>query len=92
MARGERLTELLKQPQYQPLPVEEQVVAIYAGVRGYLDKIAVGDVTRFQDGLLDAVRREGAEILQTIRSEGAISDKTEERLKAFVDNYARTFA
>ena len=92
LARGERLTELLKQPQYQPLPVEEQVVAIYAGVRGYLDKIAVENVTRFQDGLLDAVRREGAEILQTIKSEGAISDKTEERLKAFVDNYARTFA
>jgi len=92
LARGARLTELLKQPQYHPLPVEEQVVAIYAGVRGYLDKIAIEDVTRFQDGLLDAVRREGGEILQTIKSEGAISDKTEERLKAFVDNYARTFA
>ena len=92
LARGARLTELLKQPQYQPLPVEEQVVAIFAGVRGYLDKIAVEDVTRFQDGLLDAVRREGGEILQAIKSEGAISEQTEERLKAFLDNYAKTFA
>jgi F-type H+-transporting ATPase subunit alpha len=92
LARGARLTELLKQPQYEPLPVEEQVVAIFSGVRGYLDKIAVGDVTRFATALLNSVRSEGAEILGAIRAEAAISDKTEERLKTFVDNFARTFA
>ena len=92
LARGARLTELLKQPQYEPVPVEEQVVAIYAGVRGYLDKIAVEDVTRFATALLNSVRTEGAEILGAIRSEGALSDTTDERLKAFLDNFARTFA
>jgi F-type H+-transporting ATPase subunit alpha len=92
LARGARLTELLKQPQYEPLPVEEQVVAIFAGVRGYLDKIAVEDVTRFATALLNSVRTEGAEILGAIRSEGALSEKTDERLKAFLDNFARTFA
>jgi F-type H+-transporting ATPase subunit alpha len=92
LARGARLTELLKQPQYQPLPVEEQVVAIFAGVRGYLDKIAVADVTRFETGYLNAIRSSGADILQAIRSEGALSEKTEERLKAFLDGFAKTFA
>ncbi|MGB8275599.1 MAG: F0F1 ATP synthase subunit alpha [Alphaproteobacteria bacterium] len=92
LARGARLTELLKQPQYQPLPVEEQVVAVFAGVRGYLDKIAVDDVTRFETGLLSTIRTDGVEILDTIRSEGALSEKTEERLKAFLDSFARTFA
>jgi F-type H+-transporting ATPase subunit alpha len=92
LARGSRLTELLKQPQYQPLPVEEQVVAIYSGVRGYLDKIAIENVTRFETALLNAVREQGRDILDAIRGEGAISDKTEERLRAFLDNFAKTFA
>jgi F-type H+-transporting ATPase subunit alpha len=92
LARGARLTELLKQPQYEPQPVEEQVVAIFAGVRGYLDKIAVEDVTRFATALLNSVRTEGAEILAAIRTEGVLSEKTDERLKGFLDNFARTFA
>ena len=92
LARGARLTELLKQPQYNPLPVEEQVVSIFAGVRGYLDKIAVADVTRFEASLLNAVRSQAADVLQAIRSEGALSEKTEERLRGFMDAFAKSFA
>ena len=90
--RGARLTELLKQPQYSPLPVEEQVVAIYAGVRGYLDTIAVADVTRFELAVLADVRANHGDVLTTIRDEGAISDDTEAKLKAIMDEFAKTFA
>ena len=90
--RGARLTELLKQDQYAPLPVEEQVVAIYAGVRGYLDGIAVADVTRFQQSLLGRARADRADLLAAIRDEGEIGDDTERKLKAFMDDFAKTFA
>ncbi len=90
--RGARLTELLKQPQYTPVPVAEQVVAIFAGVRGYLDKIEVADVTRFETGLLSAIRDKQPELLAAIRDEGELSPETEEKLKHFLDEYARTFA
>jgi len=92
LSRGARLTEVLKQDQYSPLPVEEQVVSIFAGVRGYLDPIAVSDVTRFEHGLLDEVRAKGQDILAAIRTEQAISDDTEAKLTAFFDTYAKTFA
>ncbi|WP_029011041.1 F0F1 ATP synthase subunit alpha [Azospirillum halopraeferens] len=91
LARGARLTELLKQGQYQPLPVEEQVVSIFAGVKGYLDKVRVEDVTRFEKKLLDEVRAKGADILATIRNEKQITPATEERLKAFLDTFAKVF-
>jgi F-type H+-transporting ATPase subunit alpha len=90
--RGARLTEVLKQDQYSPLPVEEQVISIFAGVRGYLDPIAVSDVTRFEHGLLDEIRAKGEEILAAIRTEQAISDETDAKLTAFIDGYAKTFA
>jgi F-type H+-transporting ATPase subunit alpha len=92
LSRGARLTEVLKQDQYSPLPIEEQVVSIFAGVRGYLDPIAVSDVTRFEHGLLDEVRAKGQDILAAIRTEQAISDDTEAKLTAFLDTYAKTFA
>ena len=91
LARGSRLTELLKQPQYTPLPVEEQVVAIYAGVRGYLDKIRIEDVSRFEKKYLEEIRVKGAPILETIRTEKQLTPATEERLKAFLDNFAKVF-
>jgi F-type H+-transporting ATPase subunit alpha len=91
LARGARLTEVLKQPQYRPLPIEEQVVVIFAGVRGYLDKIDVAKVTSFEQQLLSEIRAKGADILETIRTEREISEATEERLKAFMDEFARTF-
>jgi F-type H+-transporting ATPase subunit alpha len=91
LARGARLTELLKQPQYQPLPVEEQVVVIYAGVRGYLDGVALAKVTSFEEKLRAEVRDKGQNLLETIRTEGEISDATEEKLKTFLDDFAKTF-
>ncbi|WP_119679227.1 F0F1 ATP synthase subunit alpha [Indioceanicola profundi] len=90
--RGSRLTELLKQAQYSPMPVEEQVVSIFAGVRGYLDKVKIEDVTRFETRLLDEIRGRGANILDTIRTEKAISKDTEEKLKSFLDGFVKTFA
>ena len=92
LARGARLTELLKQGQFSPMPVEEQVVSIFAGVNGYLDKLPVGAVTRFEAELLDEVRDKGADILSTIRTESALSDSTREKLKAFLDSFASKFA
>jgi len=92
LARGARLTELLKQPQYQPLAVEEQVVVIYAGVNGYTDGIGVSDVTRFEAQLLATIRDKGTDILTTIREEKALSDDTEGKLKAFMDDFVKSFA
>ena len=90
--RGARLTELLKQDQYAPLPVEEQTVAIYAGVRGHLDGIAVADVTRFQESLLAKARAGHADLLAAIRDEGEIGDESERKLAALMDDFAKTFA
>jgi F-type H+-transporting ATPase subunit alpha len=92
LARGQRLTELLKQGQYQPMPMEEEVVAIFAGVRGYLDTVNVGDVRRFEQSALDAIKARAPEILETIRTSGDLSGDTEAKLKAFYDDFARTFA
>jgi F-type H+-transporting ATPase subunit alpha len=92
LARGARLTELLKQPQYVPMPVEEQVVAIFAGVRGYLDEIEISNIGRFEQQLLDHVRAEHAAVLTAIRDEGAISDDTEATLSSIVEAFAKSFA
>jgi F-type H+/Na+-transporting ATPase subunit alpha len=91
LARGERLTELLKQGQYAPLPVEEQVVSIFAGVRGYLDKISVSDVTRFEQGLLSEIKANGVELLTKIRDEQELSESTDKELVSFVEAYANKF-
>jgi F-type H+-transporting ATPase subunit alpha len=90
--RGARLTELLKQPQFSPLKMEEQVVSIYAGVNGYLDGLAVTKVRDFEDGLLRMMRDKHGDILDSIRTEKAISDATMPKLKAAVDTYAKAFA
>ena len=92
LARGARLTELLKQPQYKPLPVEEQVAVIYAGVRGYLDTIDLGKVVDFEAKLLVELRGGGQALLKAIREEKAISDPIEEQLKAFMDKFTSTYA
>jgi F-type H+-transporting ATPase subunit alpha len=91
LARGERLTELLKQGQYAPLPVEEQVVSIFAGVRGYLDRVNVGDVTRFEQGLLSDIKANGTDILTKIRDEQELSEATDKELQSFVESYAKKF-
>jgi F-type H+-transporting ATPase subunit alpha len=92
LERGARLTELLKQPQYAPMLVEEQVAVIFSGVKGYLDNIAIADIGRFEVGLLDTLRGSGKDILAAIRDEKAISDKTEEKLHAAIGAYAKSFA
>jgi F-type H+-transporting ATPase subunit alpha len=91
LARGARLTELLKQPQYKPLTVEEQVVVIFAGVRGYLDKINVRQIGDFEQKLLSEIRGKGAEILATIRTEKQLSGDTEEKLKSFMESFTKTY-
>jgi F-type H+-transporting ATPase subunit alpha len=90
--RGSRLTELLKQPQFSPLKMEEQVVVIYAGVNGYLDALPVAKVRSFEDGLLSLVRGKNVDILNTIRDSRDLSDDTAAKLKAVVESYAKTFA
>jgi len=91
LARGERLTELLKQPQYRPIPVEEQVVAIYAGVNGFIDKVPVSDVTQFEEGLMSTIRANHKDILEDIRVKQAISDETDSELKSAIETYANSF-
>jgi F-type H+-transporting ATPase subunit alpha len=92
LERGARLTELLKQPQYSPMVVEEQVAVIFAGVKGYLDQVALTDVGRFEEGLLDMLRGSGQDILTAIRDEQAISDKTETKLRDAIEQFAKSFA
>jgi F-type H+/Na+-transporting ATPase subunit alpha len=90
--RGARLTELLKQPQFSPLKMEEQVVVIYAGVNGYLDPIPVNRVRAFEEGLLALARTQHQGILDAIRDSRDLDDATAGKLKAAVDEYAKTFA
>ena len=90
--RGARLTELLKQPQFSPMKVEEQVVVIYAGVNGYLDPLPVSAVRRFEAELLRYMRAEHAGILDAIRDQKEISKETGDKLKAAVDKFAKAFA
>ncbi len=92
LSRGQRLTELLKQGQYKPLPVEEQVCAIYSGVKGYLDNVKVEDVGRYEQGLLIALRSHGADILAAVRKDKQISPETETKLKKFMEDYTKNFA
>jgi F-type H+-transporting ATPase subunit alpha len=89
--RGARLTELLKQPQFSPLKMEEQVVVIYAGVNGYLDPLPVDRVRAFEQGLLGLLRTQHAGILDAIRDSNDLDDATAGKLKAAVDQYAKTF-
>jgi F-type H+-transporting ATPase subunit alpha len=90
--RGARLTELLKQPQFNPMPVEEQVVSIFAGVNGYLDAIATSDIVRFEGALLSYVRSDHADVLTAIRDSKALDDATADKLKAVIGEFAKTFA
>lgn len=92
LARGERLTELLKQAQFSPLRVEEQVCSIYAAVNGYLDSVSVKRISAYEKGLLELMNTTNKAILETIAKEQQISDKTEEKLKTIVSNYTKSFA
>ncbi len=92
LARGQRLTELLKQPQYQPMPVEEQVVAIFAGTQGFLDSIPVDQVTRFEAEFLAHMRAHHKDILDAIRTEEKISEETDRKLREVLKTFTENFA
>ncbi len=92
LARGARLTELLKQPQFSPLRVEEQVIVIYAGTRGYLDGLPVAAVGRYEQELLSYMRNEKKEILEAIRTKKALDAETEKSLKEALDTFTKAFA
>ena len=88
---GAKLTELLKQPQYSPVVVEEQVVILYAGVKGYLDKIDVSKVRLFENKLMDDIRLKGDAILSAIRAEKQLSEETEDKLKVYLARFVEEF-
>jgi F-type H+-transporting ATPase subunit alpha len=90
--RGSRLTELLKQAQFSPLKMEEQVCVIYAGVNGYLDPLPLNRIRAFEDGLLGALNNQHADILTSIRDSRDLDDATAAKLKGVIDNYVKTFA
>src|SRR5262249_54683218 len=92
LARGSRLTELLKQAQFSPLKMEEQVCVIYAGVNGYLDPIPVNRVRAFEDGLLNLLRSQNSDLLNGIRDTRDLGDDLAAKLKGVVEGFARTFA
>ena len=92
LARGARLTELLKQPQYSPLTMEEQVVVIFSGVRGYLDAIEVGQIGDFEKQLLFEMHAKHQDLLDTILKEGALSQESETKLSEILDGFSKTFA
>src|SRR6478752_210144 len=89
--RGARLTELLKQAQFAPMQMEEQVAAIYAGVNGYLDPLPVNRVKAFQDGLLSNLHANHSDLMNTIRSSKDLSDDSAKKLKDVVDAFAKSF-
>ena len=91
LARGARLTELLKQDQFSPLAVEEQVVAIFTGVRGFLDTVPLENVRRFESTLLDHYRADHADVLASIRDSGEISDDTEKNMLEITETFAKGF-
>ncbi len=92
LARGARLTELLKQSQFSPLKIEEQVAVIYAGVNGYLDPLPVNRVKAFEEGLLALLRASHSDLLATIRDSKDLSDASAASLKSIVETYAKSFA
>ncbi|MBA4749927.1 MAG: F0F1 ATP synthase subunit alpha [Alphaproteobacteria bacterium] len=92
LARGERLTELLKQPQFAPVELTHQVILIFAGVRGYLDKIEISQVARFGDELLAGLDKSKPEIIKSIREKGALSEHMEKELSEFLTHFVGVFA
>ena len=90
LARGARLTELLKQGQYEPLSVEEQVVVIYAGVKGYLDNIEISDIAKFEVALLSSLR-ESKDILDAIKTKAALDDDIEKSITSLIEQVSKEF-
>ncbi len=92
LARGARLTELLKQPQFSPLPVEVQAVVLYAGVRGYLDGVEVGKIGQFERSMISEMRAREPSVMEAIRADLDIKPETEAKLKSFLEGFAKSFS
>ena len=92
LARGARLTELLKQPERQPMTLEEQVCVIYSGVNGFLDGVPVGKVGHYEEGLRDTLRDKGQSVLKAIRDSGDLKEDVEKELREIVSNFTNAFA
>jgi F-type H+-transporting ATPase subunit alpha len=92
LARGARLTELLKQPQFKPMPVEEQAVVIFAGVRGYLDKIEINRIGQFEAQMLSEIKSREPSVLENVRNDGQFKPETEKTLIGFLDGFTTSFA
>ena len=92
LARGARLIEVLKQPQFSPYSMEEQVVSLFSGVNGFLDEVKIQDVVRFEQMLLDNIREKGIDILNAISTEEAISEETEGKLRTFIGDFVASFS
>ena len=90
--RGSRLTQLLKQPQFQPMPFEEQTASIFAGTNGYLDNVGVADVSRYEQAMLAYLRSDHADVLKTIRDTKDLGDDAKKGLVAALDAFAKIFA
>ena len=84
--RGSKLTELLKQKQYSPMTVEEQVISIFCGVKGFLDDIELKDIAEFESKILDKCRNEKSEILESIRGSGNLDEENEKKLSELITN------
>ena len=91
LERGRRLTEILKQPQYSPLKVEEQVVVVFAGVKGFLDQIEINKITKFEDLLLSELRSKEKKIIESIAKEQAISETLEKKISDFLHSLSKKF-
>ena len=91
LARGERLTELLKQKQFSPISTNEQVVLLYAGVNGYMDNIEVNEIGKYEEDLLDFVRENYSQILENITSTKTLDEDTEGVLKGAVEEFTTNF-
>jgi len=92
LARGARLTELLKQPQFSPMPVEEQVASIFAGTNGFIDSVDVTAVTRYEAAMLAYLRSDHPKILKAIRDSKQLDDDTAAKLKDALTEFGKTFA
>jgi F-type H+/Na+-transporting ATPase subunit alpha len=91
LERGARLVEILKQGQYVPLPVERQVVVIYAGTRGYVDKLAISEIADYERGLCDFIEKKYASLFETLRTKKALDDATEATLKKALEEFSAAF-
>jgi F-type H+-transporting ATPase subunit alpha len=89
LIRGAKLTELLKQDQYTPMTVAEQVISVFTGVKGFLDDIDLGKIKKFEKDIIEKIRSEKPEVLESIQSSGKLEDETEKTLVQIIEEYKK---